>query len=162
MCIAISCGIWLVWKLFTRHADTLCGEAHEQRSRSTRITFSRICKCGQSARTSVSTTQSKKQNPSLGYPCMEHARESRDKLLEQYGVNGKSVTLTRSSQDSAAPRQTKKRRNGSPAPVNMRMTSLKERGLCSELYKRASWHQAQLFEYQLQHGGSDIGYFFHC
>ena len=34
---------------------------------------------------------------------MEHARESRDKLLEQYGVNGKSVTLTRSSQDTAAP-----------------------------------------------------------
>ena len=104
----------------------------------------------------------KSRDPSQGYPCMEHARESRDKRLEQYGVNGKSVTLTRSSQDSAAPRQTKKRRNGSPAPVNMRMTSLKERGLCSELYKRASWHQAQLFECQLQHGGNDIVNFFYC
>ena len=32
----------------------------------------------------------------------------------------------------------KKGRNVPPAPVNMKMISLKERGLCSELYKRAS------------------------
>ena len=32
----------------------------------------------------------------------------------------------------------RKGRNAPPAPVNMRMISLKERGLCSELYKRAS------------------------
>ena len=56
----------------------------------------------------------------------------------------------------------KKERNVPPAPLNMKMISLKERGLCSELCKRASWHQAQLFECQLQRGRSDIEYFFHC
>ena len=56
----------------------------------------------------------------------------------------------------------KKGRNVPPAPVNMKMISLKERGLCLELCKRTSCHQAQLFECQLQRGRSDIEYFFHC
>ena len=151
---------------------------------------------------------------------MECASESRDKRLEQYGVNGRSVTLTRSSQDTAAPwwaismkkritssrqciesdkveekrtddmrksleelqqavkmddiyhfklrdsktteEKPKKERNVPPAPVNMKMISLKERGLCLELCKRTLCHQAQLFECQLQRGRSDIEYFFHC
>ena len=46
---------------------------------------------------------------------MEYASESRDKRLEQYGVNGRPVTLTRSSQDSAAPSRRSKARHQAQA-----------------------------------------------
>ena len=43
------------------------------------------------SRHSLSFGQPLPRDSSLGYPCMEYANESRDKRLEQYGVNERPV-----------------------------------------------------------------------